>query len=125
MHARKCVQILYLLIILTYIDFSKKGKCVQDLLHIHGMEILPKKQLVLKSGSPSSNDLALSNVPNRLQRVSCIDTELSDFHKMIVFATKITIPLKTKSMVFYRTFKGFRQADYLNDLLCTPFQVNL
>ncbi len=74
-------------------------KCVHNLLHIpciHGMKNIVKEATCYKSGSSSSIGVALSNVPNRLQGVSYIDTELSDFHKMIVFATKITIPLKKK-----------------------------
>ncbi len=44
----------------------KKGKCVQDLLHIHGMNNIAKEATCYKSDSPSSIGVALSNVSNRL-----------------------------------------------------------
>ena len=47
----------------------------------------------------------------------------TDFHKMIVFATKVNIPLKINRKVFCRSYKRFKETDYLNHLLCAPFHV--
>ena len=65
----------------------------------------------------------ITNVPKRFKTVACIDTGLSDFHKMICFYTKIHVQHKKRKTIFYRSYKKFNEKEYVKDLYEAPFHV--
>ena len=49
--------------------------------------------------------------------------DLSDFHHMVCFATKIYAPIIKKRHIIYRSYKHFSEQTYTQDLSYIPFQV--
>ena len=56
---------------------------------------------------PSCKDFILTNCPRSFQNSCAIETELSDFHKMVVTVMKTTYRKLEPRIVHYRDFKYF------------------
>ena len=76
-----------------------------------------------KGDTGSLIDLVITNVPKRLQNVTCLDVGLSDFHDLILFSTKQHVPKRSTRYVTYRSYKNFDEKCYEKDLQQIPFHV--
>ena len=102
------------------INMLSKNNCIQDTLDIHGARNIVKDP---KGNDPTLLDLVITNVHKRIINVCCIESGLSDFHKMVCFATKANAPTKIKTIVKYRGYRKFDQEKFEQDLSSAPFHV--
>ena len=92
---------------------------------VNGLRNIIKASTCFK-GQPTLIDLIITNKPKRfLPGILCIDTGLSDFHKIICVGTKLHVPKKEFTTITFRSYKHFNQNDYLQDLSkYAPFHVS-
>ena len=76
-----------------------------------------------KSENGTIIDLIIKNVPKRILNVTVLDCGLSDLHNLVLWATKLKVPPKTK-LSLYHSFKNFNENDYVHDLSVAPFHVS-
>ena len=105
------------------VNMLKPGNCLVDLLDVYGSKNIVKSPTCFKSSVPTLLDVVITNVPKSFQNVSCIECDLSDFHRMVCFATKMYAPVIKKRQIVYRSYKHFDENSYTNDLLNIPFHV--
>ena len=124
-HISKCNSVCPNVIIVgdINVDLLKQGTCVNNILDISGFKNIVNEPTCFKSINPTSIDVVLSNVYKRLQGTMCYETGLSDFHKMIIFSTKLHVPNNKPKKVTYRSYKNYNEDDYINDLTTAPFHV--
>ena len=69
--------------------------------------------------NPSCIDLFLTNTIRSLQETQLFETELSDFHKLLMVVLKSTFPKSTPQKITCRSYKLFKRLlrDDLNYLL--------
>ena len=89
--------------------------CLEEMFRTIGVKNVVTSATCYKSNIPTLIDLLVTNVPKRIQNVSCIDSELSDFHLMVLWSTKMRVS--------DRRNKTFNESMYLNDLSQAPFHV--
>ena len=106
------------------IDMSVPKHCLLDFCDIHGVKNIVNKPTCFKGNNPSTVDVVLSNVHKKLQGIMCIETGLSDFHNMVVFATKAHIPVMKPRKFVYRSYKNFQSDEFCKDLSLVPFHVS-
>ena len=106
------------------IDVSKKGNCLKDVFELHGVKNITREPTCFKNHlRPSMIDLVITNVPQRLQNVTCVDNSLSDFHTLLCFSTKMHINPKQHKTITYRSYKKFDVHSYQQSLSSAPFAV--
>ena len=106
------------------INVSKKNHSLSNFLDVYGMNNLVKGPTCFKSATnPSTVDLIITNVPKRIKCSQCIETDLSDFHSMLCFATKLNVQPRKQRIVTYKSYRNFNEKEYLKDLSCIPFQI--
>ena len=66
--------------------------------------------------NPICIDLILRNKPLSFKNTYVIETELSDFHKMIVAVMKLHFPKMKPHVVSYRKYKDFHNETFLDSL---------
>ena len=76
------------------VNMMKQSKCLKNLFEVYGMKNLVTEPTCFKGIVPTLLDLVVTNAPSRLQNVTCIESDLSDCHKMICWATRIKVPAK-------------------------------
>ena len=96
------------------INMLSKNNCFQDTLDIHGIRNIVKDPTCYKSNDPTLLDLVITNVHKRIH-VCCIESDPSDFHKMMCFATKTNAPTKIKTVVKYRSYRKVDQEKFEQD----------
>ena len=106
------------------VNMLSDNNCLNSVCEMYGMTNIVKSPTCFKGDKPTLIDVVFTNVPKRFQPVDCIDVELSDFHNMVFWATKIYAPVKQERIVLYRSYKKFRESDYLHDLSLAPFHVS-
>ena len=74
-------------------------------------------------GTPSILDHVYVSKPRRFSSTVNFDCGLSDFHHVIAFSTKITVPKLKPKIKFYRSYKHFDESAFRTDLQNTPFHV--
>ena len=105
------------------INMMKENNCLAPLFGALGVQNLVKDSTCFKGNTPTLLDLLVTNVPKRIQGVTCMDSELSDCHSMVLWATKLKVSVKRDRMVTYRSYKNFNELDYLYQLSTAPFHV--
>ena len=53
-----------------------------------------------------------------------LNTGMSDFHHLVGFATKITVPNARNAFVTYRSYKKFNETEFRQDVANAPCQVS-
>ena len=66
--------------------------------------------------NPTCTDLILTNKPLSFKSTYVIETELSDFYKMIVAVMKMHFPKMKPQVVSYRKYKDFHNETFLDSL---------
>ena len=61
-------------------------------------------------------DLILTNMPLSFKNTYVIETELSDFHKMVVAMMKTHFPKMKPQVISYRKYKDFHNETFLDSL---------
>ena len=106
------------------VNMANKNNCLIDILDVNGMQNIIKDPTCFKSDNPTLIDLVTTNIPKRFKPTCCVESALSDFHKMICFATKMHAPTKVKRKVTYRSYKHFNEIKFKQDLSVLPFHVS-
>ena len=79
-------------------------------------EILREPTCFQNPDNPTFTDLILTNKPLSFKSTYVIETELSDFHKMIVAVMKMHFPKMKPQVVSYRKYKDFHNETFLDSL---------
>ena len=64
----------------------------------------------------TSIDLILTNKPLSFKNTYVIETELSDFHKMVLAVMKMHFPKMKPQVITYRKYKDFHNETFLDSL---------
>ena len=75
-------------------DLEKPKNCVTGTLEVQGFKNCVTQPTCFKGQSKNFIDVILTNVPTRVQGVECFDTGLSDCQHMVLFSTKVHIPVR-------------------------------
>ena len=62
--------------------------------------------------NPTSIDLTLTNKPLSFKNTYVIETELSDFHKMVVAVMKMHFPKMKQQVITHRKYKDFHNETF-------------
>ena len=98
------------------VNMLNSKNCLEEMFRTIGVKNVVTSAICYKSNIPTLIDLLVTNVPKRIQNVSCSHSELSDFHLMELWSTKMTVPDRRNKTVIYRSYKHFDESRYLNDL---------
>ena len=71
----------------------------------------------------STIDLFLTNKPNFFQKTNAIETGLRDHHKLICNFFKSCYDRLKPKIVYYRNYKKFNEANFLNDVKNCDFSL--
>ena len=100
-----------------------KSNCLTDIMNVHGCRNIVTKSTCFKSKVATLIYVVFFKVFKRLQHITCIDCDLSDFHHMVCFAIKMYALIIKKRHIIYRSYKHFIEQTYIQDLSYIPFQV--
>ena len=75
------------------------------------------------TGGSSSIDVILTNQKGRLITSGTINTHLSDGHMLIYTVMRLSAPKQLPRTIVYRSFKTFREKDFIDDLSAAPLHV--
>ena len=106
------------------INMMNPNNCLKPVFDVLGVKNLVTLPTCFKSNEHTLIDLLVTNVPKRLQNVTCIDCELSDCHKMVCWATKMKAPGKINKVIQYRSYKNFDESKFKQELASVPFHVS-
>ena len=74
-------------------------------------------------GTPSLIDHFYTNRPRRFNKIVSFNCGLSDFHDLIVTATKMSVPRNSPKIKYYRSYKHFNEKAFNDDLQAVPFHI--
>ena len=85
--------------ILMFGDFNVNMANVSNCLHdtFCGGKNLVNTPTCFKGDCDTLIDLMVTTVPKRIQNVTVVDCDLSDFHRMVLWATKLKAPIRKKN----------------------------
>ena len=88
--------------ILMFGDFNVNMANVSNCLHntFCGGKNLVNTPTCFKGDCDTLIDLMVTTVPKRIQNVTVVDCDLSDFHRMVLWATKLKAPIRKKKNYF-------------------------
>ena len=66
---------------------------------------------------PSCIDLILANFPRSFQNSCAIETELSDFHKLVLTVMKTTYKKSQPKIINCRSYKYFSNESFIEELI--------
>ena len=98
-----------------------KNNSISDIVDVHGMKNIVTKPTCFKSETPTLIDVVFTTVPKRFKHVSCIESDVSDFHQMVCISTKFNAPRHINKVITYRSYKNFNREQFLCDLASAPF----
>ena len=75
-----------------------------------------KDQTCFRTNNPRCIDLTLTNRYRSFQHTTIFETDLSDFHKMIVTVLKTTYTKSWPSVINYRDYKNFLVLTFKREL---------
>ena len=82
------------------LEFS--GPCLNDFFDIYKFKNLVKEPTCYKNpDNPSCIDLFLTNTPRTFQCTTTIETDISDFHKLVVTILKILYKKQRPKIIYY------------------------
>ena len=85
--------------------------------------ILPSSDICFTKSHSSTIDLFLTSKPNFFQKTNAIETGLSDHHKLICTFFKSCYDRLKPKIVYYRNYKKFNEANFLNDVKNCDFSL--
>ena len=106
------------------VNMLKPNNSLKAVFDILGIRNLVSTPTCNKGNESTLIDLLVTNVPKRIQNVTCIESELSDCNKMICWATKQKVPIKVNKVIKYRSYKHFNEQKFQQDLNDAPFHVS-
>ena len=101
-----------------------ESKCLTDSMNVTGLQNIINGQTCFKGKDGTLLDIALTTSPNRVTSTVNLNTGVSDFHHLVGFATKITVPKTGNAFVTYRSYKKFNEAEFRQDFANVPYQVS-
>ena len=100
-----------------------ESKCLTDSMDVTGLQNIIKEPTCFKGKNGTLLDIVLTISPRRVASTVNLNTGMSDFHHLVGFATKITIPKTGNAFVTYRSYKKFNEAEFRQDVANAPYQV--
>ena len=97
---------------------------VHDTFSLFGGKNLVNTPTCFKGECDKLIDLMVTTVPKRIQNVTVVDCDLSDFHIMVLWARKLKAPIRKKNIFSYGSYKHFNVDKYQDDLSKIPFHVS-
>ena len=91
---------------------------------ITGLQNIIKGPTCFKGKVGTLLDIVLTTSPRRVASTVNLNTGVSDFHHLVGFATKITVPKTGNAFVTYRSYKKFNEAEFRQDVANAPYQVS-
>ena len=102
---------------------TSEYKCLQDIMDITGLTNIITTPTCFKAKKPTLLDRILTTNTRRIASVLNLNTGISDFHHMVGFVTKVTVPRTGGSVVTYRSYKRFSDDAFREDIQQAPFHV--
>ena len=102
---------------------ERDSKCIRDTMEIVGLQNVIKEPTCFKSELGTLIDVILTSNARRLHSVINTMSDVSDFHNLIGFSTKIKIPKKSQREIVYRSYKHFSEAAFKSDVENAPYHV--
>jgi hypothetical protein len=93
-----------------------------DLCDVFDMHCLINEPTCFK-GTPSLLDVFLTTRPDMFTKAGTIESGLSDFHKYTYTVKKGPVPPRKPDFIEYRSYKNFKEDNYVKDLSAAPFSV--
>ena len=87
-----------------------------------GLYNLIKVSTCEMKGSSTSVDLILTNCRHHFKHTHAFETDLNDFHKIIITCFKSTYERLRPINIQYQCYKHFDKDDFLSDLQTVPFE---
>ena len=91
---------------------------------VFGLSNLVKDKTCFTKNHRSSIDVMLTNKPRCFQKTSVSETNLSDFHGLVLTLMKMHIPRLKPKIVKYRSYKKFDPEKFLQDVKNTDFKAD-
>ena len=85
--------------------------------------IVTKPTCLIKSINNILIDLVLAHLHKRCINVQRIFNQLSDFHRLVYWSTKLHTALKINRMITYRSYKSFDEVSFGYDVSIIPHHV--
>ena len=101
-----------------------ESKCLTDCMDVTGLQNIIKGPTCFKGKDGTLLDIVLTTSPRRVASTVNLNTGVSDFHHLVGFATKITVPKTGNAFVTYRSYKKFNEAEFRQDVANAPHQVS-
>ena len=96
-------------------EFSEPS--LNDFCDIYNLKNLVKEPTCYKNpGNPSCIDLFLSNRPRTFQCTATVETDISDFYKLVVTVLKTFYKKQRPKITHYRNYKNFENNNFRQDL---------
>ena len=106
----------------NFILLDDFNSCMEDspmktFAEIYKLQNLIKEPTCFKNPeNPTCIDLILTNKPLSFKNTYVIETELSDFHKMVLAVLKMHFPKMKPQVITYRKYKDFHNETFLDSL---------
>jgi hypothetical protein len=99
------------------------GRALTDVCDVFDMHCLIKEPTCFKD-TPSLLDVMLTTQPQTFTNSGTLETGLSDFHKCTFTVKKGPLPPRKPEFIVYRSYKNFREENFLRDLAAAPLHVS-
>ena len=99
-------------------DFNAESNVpeISSFMTCYNLSSLLKTPTCFKSGAGSCIDLILTNKRMSFKGTTSFETGVSDYHHLIYTVLKTTFTPLPPKKVTYRSYRGFSEVDFLNDL---------
>ena len=91
---------------------------------VTGLQNIIHEPTCFKGTDGTLLDIVLTTRPHRVASITNINTGISDFHHLVGFDTKITVPKTGNSFVTYRSYKKFNESEFKWDVANAPYHVS-
>ena len=103
-------------IVIGDFNMDPQNKLILSFMEMQQLQNLVNFKTCFKSSEGSCIDLILSNKKNCLQYTGSLDTDLSDYHRLIYTMLRSTYSKAPPREIIYRDYKLFSEQKFLTDL---------
>ena len=100
-----------------------ESKCLTDV-HVTGLQNIIHEPTCFKGTDGTLLDIVLTTGSRRVASITNMNMGISDFHHLVGFAMKITVPKTRNSFVTYRSYKKFNESEFKWDVANAPYHVS-
>ena len=99
------------------------SKCLKDVSEVHGLTHIVKQPTCQKSEHGTLLDVILTTNTVRIGKAFNLINDISDFHNIVGFSSKLSLPQNNQDKIIYRYYKHFEETLFKNDVAIAPFHV--